>query len=42
LQVFCKFWKRLENYGAALAWRRSGVRVPSGPLPFSFYLQVKI
>jgi hypothetical protein len=40
-QQFCKLWKPLEDYLAALAWRRSGVRVPSGPLSFSFYLQVK-
>jgi hypothetical protein len=32
---------RARSALAALAWRRSGVRVPSGPLPFSFYLQVK-
>jgi hypothetical protein len=30
-----------RNTLAALAWRRSRVRVSSGPLPFSFYLQVK-
>jgi hypothetical protein len=40
-QQFCKLWKPLENYLAALAWRRPRVRVSSGPLPFSFYLQVK-
>ena len=40
-QQFCKLWKPVENYLGALAWRRSGVQVPSGPLPFSFYLQVK-
>ena len=40
-QQFCKLWKPLENYLAALAWRRPGVRVPSGPLPFCGDLQVK-
>src|ERR687898_2996989 len=34
-------WKPLENYHAALAWRRSRVRVSSGPLSFSSDLQVK-
>src|SRR5215216_797619 len=28
-----------RNLRTALAWRRSGVRVPSGPLPFSLYLR---
>ena len=32
LQEFCKLQKSAANYRAALAWRRSGVRVPSGPL----------
>jgi hypothetical protein len=32
LQAFCKLWKPPENYRAALAWRRSRVRVSSGPL----------
>jgi hypothetical protein len=41
LQVFCNLQKPLANYRAALAWRRSGVRVPSGPLYFSIDLQVK-
>jgi hypothetical protein len=40
-QQFCKFWKRLGNYLGALAWRRSRVRVSSGPLPFCGDLQVK-
>src|SRR5215217_650788 len=41
LQAFCNLQKPPANYRAALAWRRSGVRVPSGPLSFSFHLQVK-
>jgi hypothetical protein len=41
LQAFCTHLKTPANLRAALAWRRSGVRVPSGPLSFSFYLQVK-
>src|SRR5215203_4138752 len=41
LQGFCTHLKTPANLRGALAWRRSGVRVPSGPLPFSFYLQVK-
>ena len=40
-QQFCKFWKCLENYLGALAWRRTGVQVPSGPRSFSVDLQVK-
>ena len=32
---------RARSALAAPAWRRSRVRVSSGPLPFSFYLQVK-
>ena len=31
LQVFCTLQKPLANYLAALAWRRSRVRVSSGP-----------
>ena len=40
-QQFCKLWKRLENHLGALAWRRPGVQVPSGPLLFYGDLQVK-
>src|SRR5215216_784702 len=40
-QQFCKVWKPLENYLAALAWRGPRIRVSSGPLPFYVYLQVK-
>jgi len=32
LQEFCKLQKSAAKYRAALAWRRSGVQVPSGPL----------
>jgi hypothetical protein len=32
--------ERWQIHRAALAWRRSGVRVPSGPLPFCGDLQV--
>ena len=41
LQQFCKLWKRLENDLAALAWRRPGVQVPSGPLEKVVILQAK-
>src|SRR5215208_374998 len=34
LQAFCKVQKAPEISDAALAWRRSGVQVPSGPLFF--------
>ena len=40
-QVFCKDLQTPANLRGALAWRRSGVRVPSGPLSFSVDLQVK-
>ena len=32
LQQFCKPWNGPAKHRAALAWRRSGVQVPSGPL----------
>ena len=41
LQVFCTHLKTPANLRAALAWRRSGVRVPSGPRSLSVDLQVK-
>jgi hypothetical protein len=41
LQGFCKLQKALANYCAAFARRRSGVRIPSAPLPKVSDLQVK-
>jgi hypothetical protein len=41
-QQFCKIWKPVETYLAALAWRRSRVRVSSGPLRESRFLQSKL
>ena len=40
-QQFCKLWKPLENQLGALAWRRTRVRVSSGPLRKGSVLQVK-
>ena len=42
LQAFCKLQKPLAKYLTALAWRRSRVRVSSGPLLFCGDLQVKL
>ena len=41
LQAFCTHLKTPANFRGALAWRRSGVQVPSGPRSFSVDLQVK-
>jgi hypothetical protein len=41
LQAFCTHLKTPANLRGALAWRRSGVQVPSGPLLFYGDLQVK-
>src|SRR5215213_10336892 len=41
LQAVCTHLKDSANLRAALAWRRPGVRVSSGPLPFCGDLQVK-
>jgi hypothetical protein len=41
LQAFCTHLKTPANLRGALAWRRPGVRVPSGALSFSVDSQVK-
>ena len=41
LQAFCTHLKTPANFRGALAWRRTGVQVPSGPRSFSVDLQVK-
>jgi hypothetical protein len=41
LQVFGKLRKPLEDYRAAFARRKSGVRIPSAPLLKTAGLQVK-
>jgi hypothetical protein len=41
LQAFCTHLKTPANLRAALAWRRPGVRVPSGPPHCCFYLHEK-